>query len=353
MGNAESRTCIGGLSEVFPIGSFVRVPRALTEHQLLEANRPNWTTEMNVSVGKIGLVVGGLYATHNAATVAFLVPDGDSGVVKPDFWNFHNDWLEAVEKADVPVDLQKELREYLYREISRSILLRIKENINVPHSALWGPAGSIVRVCCEKQESMQWSDMMDKTVSMRGILVTRDSDGDNLIMLPPPVCFYYYYKDAWLTAPESQVLDANVDDDAELLALQKTVLSAVQEAASESAQAAPAAPSTDQEDENSLSSMLNSLRSLRQSRKARENLLNLRDTLGGARTSLRCDSSEEENDSPTRSTALVLAGTETSASAYAQLKRRMDMLEARLTALERRDMLEARLTALERKEKNR
>ncbi len=63
MGNAESRTCIGGLSEVFPIGSFVRVPRALTEHQLLEANRPNWTTEMNVSVGKIGLVVGGLYAT--------------------------------------------------------------------------------------------------------------------------------------------------------------------------------------------------------------------------------------------------------------------------------------------------
>ena len=56
-------TSIGGISKLFPVGTFVRVPRQLTEEQIYAAavdlNSRNWDNEMDVSVGQIGIVLGG------------------------------------------------------------------------------------------------------------------------------------------------------------------------------------------------------------------------------------------------------------------------------------------------------
>lgn len=303
MGGSQStiKTGLGGVSPVFPIGSYVRVPRALTYQQVRDAaddmNSPDWSKETDVTIGRIGLVIGGGKLTQKFASVAFMVLDGS--VLKPKWWNMHSSWLEAVPAAEVSATLQKSLQEYMHSELGRMLVPHIKSNINEPQSK-WGPAGSVVRVCGEKpSDDEMWSDMMERTLSMIGIVVTSSGSG-TLVVFPSPICFRYVYKDEWLSAPESQLLDAETDAElllfhAKLLLLQKTVLAAVQTArelaASESTSVA-AGNASDSED--SVDALMRQLRSLRER----------------------------------------LAALQPASSAYARIMRRFDSFEERLAALE-------------------
>jgi hypothetical protein len=205
MGNSIS-TGLGGVSKVFPIGTFVRVPRKLTDEEIKAAEGSNcaWTSEMDSSVGPIGIVLGGgVKVESDMTSVGFMVPNGS---VLGDWWNYQSNWLEAVYVDQVPNETRESLRKYMMDEMRKVLLHTLKENCS--GLSKFGAAGTLVQVCSTKPaDTDSWSFVMDRTLNQIGIVVGDTGESHTIVVFPEPVFYRYLYDDVWLSKAHEQSLD--------------------------------------------------------------------------------------------------------------------------------------------------
>ncbi len=198
---------LGGVSKVYPIGSFVRLTRKLSKDELLAVASdpycPAWDEEMNDAVGEIGIVLGGgVVMEMDAACVGFAIPKGS---VLGNYGWFHNNWLEPVALKDVPAKQAVWLCKYMEREMRLLLCHTLK---NCTCQSKFGACGTLVRVCPSKPKVSDdmWLPSMDQTLHQFGVVVG-GRDGSTVVAFGIPIFFRHQFKDEWLTEVHEQSLD--------------------------------------------------------------------------------------------------------------------------------------------------
>lgn len=194
---------LGGVSKTFPIGTFVIVPRHLTDQEISDAaideNSQKWCFKMNETVGKIGIVLGGSQLPErNIAIVAFMIPESKLG----NYFSYESSWLKAVPEQNVPKEEFLWLRKYMRNEML--LLLQHEHKIQLYNEkSKLGSLGTFVRVNRSYGTPAHWSIDMSPTMNKIGVVFGADCANNTMVVFPEPIYNNFVYNNSELTKIES------------------------------------------------------------------------------------------------------------------------------------------------------
>ena len=191
---------IGGVSKKFPIGTFVRIARKLSQEDINSENCMVWAPEMDKTIGNVGIVIGGGMKGEDIATVASLIENEIVG----NHFTYENSCLEEVSSNNVPLHIRERLNAYMYGEM-RKVIYFMAQN-RCTEISKFGPAGAIVCVS-HLANTTSWPSHQLSTMNQYGIIVGGNSNNTTKVVFPEPIFYLYNYDAESLVPSQSQSLD--------------------------------------------------------------------------------------------------------------------------------------------------
>ena len=192
---------LGGVSKVFPVGTFVRFPRQLTAQEIKDAEKDGdlpggWDSAMHETVGRIGIVLGGgAKQEQNIAKVGFIIANES---ILGNYFYYKSSWLEKVQV--ISIKEENWLRKYLRYQMR--LLLEHKMKFYKENSEL-GPVGTFVRVNWSPITPPDWPFDQIPTMNKIGVVVGATNNTETRVVFPEPIYYTFVYDNSKLTTIES------------------------------------------------------------------------------------------------------------------------------------------------------